>query len=44
MEGLQDFTDTGQVWMQYQQKSSCGKSTHNNFNCSMYYPLSHGVS
>ena len=50
METLQDFTNTiawsgsSQAWMQCQQKSACGKSTHNNFYCSMYHPRSHGLS
>ena len=47
---FQDFTDTiawsgsSRAWIQCQQKSACGKSTHNNFNCSTYHPRSHGVS
>ena len=41
METPQDFTNTivwsgsRQAQMQCQQKSACGKSTHNNFYCSV---------
>ena len=38
------WSASSRAWIQCQQKSACGKSTHNSFNCSMYHPQSHGVS
>ena len=41
---FQDFADTGtwsgssRVRIHFQQKHGCGKSTHNNFNCSIFHP------